>query len=91
MLVVEFEQVEGECLDGEELRLKVPSAAEINKTVTANHMQETRNIGVQSSLCFDSYLGVDLGSKCCAGGFIIESYGSGANLICFAVWLVYCT
>ena len=44
-LIVGFEQVEGECLDGEELRLKVPSAAVINEIVTANHKQETSKLG----------------------------------------------
>lgn len=44
-LIVGFEQVEGECLDGEELKLKVPSAAVINEIVTANHKQETSKLG----------------------------------------------
>ena len=44
-LIDRFEQVEGECFDGEELRLKVPSAAVINEIVTANHKQETSKLG----------------------------------------------
>lgn len=45
--VVGLEQVEGECIDGEELKLKVPSAAVINEIVTANHKQETSKLGAQ--------------------------------------------
>ena len=61
--VVGLEQVEGECIDGEELKLKVPSAAVINEIVTANHKQETSKLGAQSPLCF----GIFLESNCMGG------------------------
>jgi hypothetical protein len=44
-------QVEGECVDGEELRLQLPAEEDINKAVVMNREAGTVNLRKLSSPC----------------------------------------
>jgi hypothetical protein len=45
-----YVQVEGECKDGEELRMKVPSRAQVDELVAKNHRIETAERGSSLTL-----------------------------------------